>query len=308
MYVVTGASGHTGSVVARTLLERGERVRVLLRDEAKAEPWRRWGAEVVLADLRDVASLSLSMVGAQGAYLMVPPPVPSSVGVLEACWTVVDAMRRAVDESGLPHFVLLSSVGAQHSNGTGLVKTLNLAERELGSLGRPMTIVRSAYFMENWGAGLSSVVSSGLLPSFLGPSDREVHMVATRDVGETAAGMLREPTLGRRLVELTGPEDYSPSDVAATLRRLLGRPVSVEEHMPAAQIPMLMDMGFSEELANLLAELNDATNRGRLTFEQSGLVVRGWTTLEEVLAGMLRAMGALPHKEAGAAVGTTPSS
>lgn len=307
MYVVTGASGHTGSVVARTLLERGERVRVILRNESKAEPWRKWGAEVVLADLRDVAALALAMVGAQGAYLMVPPPVPSSVGVLEACWTVVDAMRRAVDESGLPHFVLLSSIGAQHSDGTGIVKTLNLAERELGSLGRPMTILRSAYFMENWGAGLSSVVGSGLLPSFIGPSDRAVHMVAARDVGETAAGMLREPTLGRRLVELAGPEDYSPSDVAATLGRLLGRPARVEEHTPAALVPMLMDMGFSEELANLLAELDDAINRGRLTFEQPGLVVRGWTTLDEVLGDMLRSIGALPRMGAGAEAGTPVS-
>lgn len=295
MYVVTGASGHTGAVVARTLLEQGARVRVILRDEVKAGPWRQWGAEVMLADLRDAAALSLAMVGAQGAYLMVPPPVPSSTGVMEACWTVVDAMRRAVDESGLPHFVLLSSVGAQHVEGTGIVKTLHLAERELGSLGRPMTIVRAAYFMENWGEGLPAVVASGVMPSFIGPSDRPLHMVATRDIGELAAQMLCEPTLSRRVVELAGPVDYSPDEVADTLARLLGRPVRVEEHTPAALVPMLMGLGFSEEVANLLSELDDALNRGRLTFEHPERIVRGRTTLDEVLGGMLRAIGALPH-------------
>jgi uncharacterized protein YbjT (DUF2867 family) len=296
MYVVTGASGHTGAVVARTLLEKGARVRVILRDEAKAGPWRQWGAEVVLADLRDVAALSLAMVGAQGAYLMLPPPVPSSTGVMEACWTVVDAMRRAVDESGLPHFVLLSSVGAQHPGGTGLVKTLNLAERELASVGTPMTLLRSAYFMENWGAGLPAVVASGVMPSFIGPSDRPLHMVATRDVGELAAQLLCEPALSRRVVELTGPVDYSPDEVADTLARLLGRPVRVEEHLPAALVPMLMGQGFSEEVANLLSELDEALNRGQLTFEHPERVVRGRTTLDEVLGGMLRAIGALPHR------------
>ncbi|MFY0564337.1 NmrA family NAD(P)-binding protein [Archangium lansingense] len=295
MFVVTGASGHTGSVVARTLLEQGQRVRVILRDEEKAEPWRQWGAEVVLADLRDVAALAMAMVGARGAYLIVPPPVPASTGVMEACWSVVDSMRRAVEESGLPHFVLLSSVGAQHPEGTGFVKTLYLAERELGSLGRPMTILRSAYFMENWGEGLPAVVDSGVMPDFIAPADRKLHMVATRDVGELAARLLREPTLGRRVLELAGPVEYSPLEVADTLARLLGRPIRVEEHTPAAQVPMLMGMGYSAEVAHLLEELDDAIHHGRLTFEHPIHVVRGWTTLDEVLGNLLRAIGALPY-------------
>ncbi|HEX5751880.1 MAG TPA: NAD(P)H-binding protein [Archangium sp.] len=272
MFVVTGASGHTGAVVARTLLKQGQRVRVVLRDEARAEPWRRWGAEVVRADLRDVSALAVAMVGAQGAYLMVPPPRPASTGVMEARGPVVDAMARAVEESGLPHFVLLSAMGAQHEGGTGLVKTLNLAERELGSRGTPMTILRSAYFMENWGQGLRAVVDSGVMPCFLGPADRRMHMVATRDVGEVAARLLREPTLGRRVVELAGPVEYSPLEVADTLARLLGRPIRLEEHTPAAEVPMLLGM-----------------------VEDPLHMVRGWTTLDEVLGGLLRSLQALPH-------------
>jgi uncharacterized protein YbjT (DUF2867 family) len=247
-----------------------------------------------LADLRDASALAVARVGAQGAYLMVPPPVPASTGVMEACWTVVDAMGQAVEESGLPHFVLLSSVGAQHAGGTGVVKTLNLAERELGARGRPMTILRSAYFMENWGEGLAAVVDSGVMPDFLGPADRRIHMVATRDVGELAARLLREPTFSRRVVELAGPVDYSPIEVADTLARLLGRPIRVDEHTPAALVPMLMAMGYSAEVAHLLADLDDALHHGRLTFEHPERMVRGRTTLDEVLGDLLRAMGALP--------------
>ncbi|WP_052517610.1 NmrA family NAD(P)-binding protein [Archangium violaceum] len=295
MFVVTGASGHTGSVVARALLRQGHRVRVILRDEAKAEPWRRLGADVVLADLRDVSALALAMVGARGAYLMVPPPMPASTGVMEACWSVVDAMGRAVEESGLPHFVLLSSLGAQYPMETGLVKTLYLAERELGSRGTPMTVLRAAYFMENWGEGLPAVADSGVMQVFLGPADRRIHMVAARDVGEVAARLLREPTLGRRVVELTGPVDYSPVEVADTLARLLGRPIRLEEHLPAAGVPMRMGMGFSAEMAHLLAELDNAILHGRLTLEHPLHVVRGWTTLEEVLGGLLRSLQSSPH-------------
>jgi uncharacterized protein YbjT (DUF2867 family) len=305
MYVVTGASGHTGSVVARTLLERDQQVRVVLRDEAKAEPWRQQGAEVVLAELDDVSSMTLALMGADGAYLMMPPPVPSSIGVLEMSWRLVDAMGQAVAASGIPHFVVLSSVGAQHVEGTGLVKMLNLVEREWGALGVPVTFLRASYFMENWGSMLPTAVDSGELPSFIGPSDRKVHMVATRDVGELAAQLLLEPALRRRVVELAGPEDYSPNEVADSLTRLLGRPVHVKEYLPAALMPILEDLGYSAELAGLVAELNEAITRGLLSFEHPDHAVRGRTTLEDVLGGMPRARNALPGMGASAAEGTT---
>ncbi len=305
MYVVTGASGHTGSVVARTLLEKGERVRVVLRDKAKAAPWRQWGAEVALAELQDVPAMTLAMTGARGAYLLIPPPVPSITGVMEACWRTVDAVGQAVKASGVPHLVVLSSVGAQHAEGTGIVKTLNLAEREWGALGPPVTFVRAAYFMENLGGSLPSAVESGVLPSFFSPSDRRIPMAATRDIGEMAARMLLEPALGRRVVELAGPVDYSPNEMADTLARLLGRPIQLAEHAPAALVPMLMGFGFSEELARLMMELTEAINSGHASFEHPQQMVRGRTTLDEVLGGMLRAMNALPHM--GAEERTSPS-
>lgn len=299
MYLVAGATGHTGSVVARTLLEQGEQVRVVLRDAAQAEPWRQRGAEVVLAELGDVRAMTEALRGMEGAYLLLPDPEPSSIGVLEERWRVVDALAQAVKASGVPHFVALSSVGAQHAEGTGLVKTKHTLERELGLLGVAVTFLRAAYFMENWSPWLPTVVHEGVLPSFLGPTDRRVHMVAARDVGQVAARMLREPAISRRVVELTGPVDYSPKEVANTLARLLGRPVHVEEHTPASMVPMLEDLGYSAELAHLMAELVESLNRVQLTFEHPGRVLRGWTTLDEVLGGLLRALNAPPSQPQG---------
>ena len=54
MFVITGATGHVGSVAAETLLAAGEPVRVLVRDAAKAERLRARGAEVFEGDLGDV--------------------------------------------------------------------------------------------------------------------------------------------------------------------------------------------------------------------------------------------------------------
>jgi uncharacterized protein YbjT (DUF2867 family) len=53
MYVVLGATGNTGSVVAKRLLERGKKVRVAGRDAAKLAPFTQWGADTVALDVND---------------------------------------------------------------------------------------------------------------------------------------------------------------------------------------------------------------------------------------------------------------
>src|SRR5580704_14590954 len=73
MFAVAGVSGHTGRVVAETLLGQNKPVRVIVRDAAKGEDWKKRGAEVGLADLDDADALTQALRGASGAYLLLPP-------------------------------------------------------------------------------------------------------------------------------------------------------------------------------------------------------------------------------------------
>jgi uncharacterized protein YbjT (DUF2867 family) len=57
MYVVTGATGNTGSVVARELLARGQQVRVIGRDKNRLRPFEIKGGEAFIADLEDSEAL-----------------------------------------------------------------------------------------------------------------------------------------------------------------------------------------------------------------------------------------------------------
>src|SRR5262245_18831521 len=70
MFVITGATGHTGSAAAKALLEQGKKVRVLARDAKKADSLKARGAEVVSVDLTDQAALGRAVAGAQGVYLI----------------------------------------------------------------------------------------------------------------------------------------------------------------------------------------------------------------------------------------------
>ena len=72
MFAVAGVSGRTGAATAEALLKQGQKVRVLVRDEAQGEPWLRRHAEVAVLDLTDSEALAAALKGLSGAYLLLP--------------------------------------------------------------------------------------------------------------------------------------------------------------------------------------------------------------------------------------------
>lgn len=291
MYVVAGASGNTGAVVARVLLAYGQAVRVILRSEAKAAPWRGLGAEVALGDIEDAEVLARALRGAAGAYLLVPPD-PTSPDPVGRARRLIDSVARAVEASGVPHVTFLSSVGAQHEEGTGIVRTLYLGEQRLAQFGAAVTFLRAAAFMENLASSIGPALAGGTFYSFLSPADRRIPMVATQDIGEVAAWTLLLPSRGPRVIELAGPIDYSPAEVAAVVSRLSGKNIPAAVAPQEGMAPMLQSFGLSLEMAQEMASLNAAINSGHVAFSQKdALFLRGKTPLEQVLGPLLPASG-----------------
>jgi uncharacterized protein YbjT (DUF2867 family) len=289
MFAIVGASGHTGSVVAETLLGQKKAVRVVARDAAKGEPWRARGAEVALAAVDDAAALTRAFAGAQGAYVLLPPNVQSSTP-LDDARRVAAAIATAVRAAKLPHLVLLSSVGAEHEGGTGPIRGLHVAEREIGGTGTTLTAIRAAYFMENW-AGALGMLDQGALPTFL-PAAVPFPQVATRDIGLAAAAALAEPPRASQVIQLAGPRDYSPDDVAAALSALTGKAVTARQAPLDAVVPTFTSFGVSAAIAELFREMYAGIASGHVAFApESSAVrsVRGTTRIEDVLRGALRA-------------------
>src|SRR5437763_10071157 len=77
MYVVTGATGHTGHIVATQLLANGEKVRAIGRSAERLQSIVGKGAEPFVADLTDKQALSKAFAGARGVYAMIPPVLPA---------------------------------------------------------------------------------------------------------------------------------------------------------------------------------------------------------------------------------------
>ncbi len=286
MYVIAGATGNTGRVVASTLLEEGKSVTVLVRDAEKAEAWRKKGAGVAVAALNDAKALGAVLAKAEGAYLLVPPNYAAQ-DLLATNSHVADALAEAVKASGVGKVVFLSSIGAQHEGGTGPIRGLHHAETVISAAAKNVTFVRAAYFLQNWGPNFAGARADGVLHSLL-TAERKIPMVSVVDIGKCAARYLAEPANGRRVVELAGPEDYSPRDIAAALGAALGKAVKLETHPVEAAVPTLAGMGIPESTARLFAEMLGGINSGHVDYEGAGAKFeRGSVTAAEAIREML---------------------
>ena len=309
MFAVLGASGNTGRVVAETLLSQNKKVRVVVRDVAKGQVWKEAGADVSIADVEDNAALTRAFSDTEGAYVLLPPNF-SSTHVRADNNRRTGTIAAAIEAAGVPHVVLLSSIGAQQAEGTGPVLGLHDAEAVFTRGRAAATFVRAAYFMENWGGALFGV-AQGVLPSFL-LADKAIPLVATRDIGIAAARLLAEGGSGKRVIELAGPREYSPRDVArpcprrrkadrgtggtggrsprdvaAALARAVGKPIAVQEAPEDAMEPALAAAGMNAEWTRLFKELTHGLNTGIVVWEGGHPLWRGETDIQTVLSALL---------------------
>jgi uncharacterized protein YbjT (DUF2867 family) len=276
MFVIVGANGKTGGAVARALLAKGQPVRVVLHSDRSADRWRAAGAEVVLADVQDPASLIVAFRGAQAAYVLNPPEYGVD-DLLVPARRVADAYRSALSATGV-RAVALSSIGAQHAEGIGNILSNHIVESALAPLGT--TFVRAGNFMTNWLPSLS-VLRPGVLSSFLAPLDQATPTVAVPDIATVVVRELL--STGSRTVEVTGPADYSPNQVAAAFATAFGRPVDVEVIPRERWFEVLTTkFGFPEGAVGNWIQMWDGFNSGHIRFE--GTPERGQLTIEEFAA------------------------
>ena len=286
MYAVAGVTGNTGSVVADELIRRGKQVRVVVRDAAKGDEWKAKGAEVAVASLDDADALAGALTGVEGAYLLSPPDLKAT-DMIAIGRQRGETFAEAIRKSGVRHVVFLSSVGAQHENGTGPIRSLHQIEKRLIPLGVAVTLLRPAYFLENWGASLGPAASDGMLPSVL-PAGFGFPQIATRDIGVAAADALENPPPAVRIIELAGAEEHTPTEIASVIGAILGKEVKVDEAPLDAIVPALTSFGISEHVAGLYREMNEGLLNGTVDWDGKGERKRGSTTPEEVFRPMLQ--------------------
>ncbi len=265
MYVVLGASGNTGHVVANNLLAAGQKVRVVGRNSAHLQPLAAQGAETFIADVTDAVALAKAFHQADAAYVMIPPN-PASTDPLGYSGRVSDAIAAAVQNAGTKNVVALSSIGADKTSGTGPVLGLHNLEQNLNQISSANVLhLRASYFMENTLPQANAIRQAGNVVTPLRP-DLKLAMIATRDIGAAATQALLHPTVhGKQTRELLGQRDLTYTEVAAMIGKAIGKPDLKYVRVPDDQFrAVLVQMGMSDQFSKLLLEMIGALNSGHM--------------------------------------------
>ena len=265
MYVVTGATGNTGRVVAETLLAKGKRVRVTGRSAKNLQSGVEKGAEAFVGSVADSSTMLRAFQGAQAVYVMIPPSYTAQD--FRAYQNEVgSAYSSAIRQAGVPFVVNLSSVGAQLSQGAGPISGLYDVEQQLSQLnGVNIIHLRPGFFMENLLFNLDLIRNQNIVGTPL-RGDLPIPMIATRDIAEVAAQLLLSLDFsGPSSKELLGQRDISMNEATRIIGKAIGKEGLAYVQFPYQQAEQaMMAMGLSQDVARSLNEMDQALNEERV--------------------------------------------
>lgn len=265
MITIMGATGNIGKKITEILRKAGEKVRALGRSENKLAELKRAGSETMAGDAADAGFLTGAFRGADAVFTMIPPN-PRSPDYHAEQDRQGEAIVEAIRRSGVRYVVALSSLGAEPSEGTGLLEGLHAQEERLKQLeGVNVLILRPGAFFENFYMMLDFIKQMGYLGDSATP-DRGMPMVATRDIADVAARALtaRDWT-GVAMRELLGPRDLTFAEATRILGEQIGKPdLKYVQFSYADEARMLVQAGLSESFANLYVEMTRGFNEGKI--------------------------------------------
>ncbi len=233
MILLTGVTGKTGGETARQLLQKGARLRAIVRDASRAADLAAAGVELVVGDVSDAGTVRRALEGAGKAFLT----LPNGRHQLEQEIQFTDLAVAA----GLRHLVKMSSMEAVAHARTPIPRAHWAVEEHIRASGLAWTMVKPNFFMQNLLASAGSIRAqrSFSLPMGNGTTG----MADIRDIGAVCAEVLTGTGHAGQSYEITGPEVLTFHDVAERFSAVLGERVRY--------VPMPMDQ-FRERMGNIL--------------------------------------------------------
>jgi uncharacterized protein YbjT (DUF2867 family) len=284
MHIILGATGHIGSVLIKLLAERGEQVTGVTHNRDNVKQIEAAGAKAAVVDVQDTNGLRALFKKGTRLYLLNPPGNFAADSLAEEKQSI-SSILSALEDSPIEKIVAESTYGAQPGDQLGDLDVLYGMEQALAMTPRYVSILRGSYYMSNFDMDLDTARSEGKIYTLF-PIDFKIPMVAPADIAYFAADLLLEAKENTAVHYITGPQDYTPRDVANAFGKALGRTVeAVEVERPKWQ-EFLMKAGFSEASATSMANMTAVTLEQ--DFEVGKAPKRGNITLEEYIDHLVK--------------------
>ncbi|MEO8224407.1 MAG: SDR family oxidoreductase [Gammaproteobacteria bacterium] len=244
MILLTGVTGKIGGETAKQLVEKGIRLRALVRDAAKAAELAAAGVELVVGDIADAGAVKAALTGAEKALLLLPNGEHQET--LEKQFTDLCVAAR------VKHLVKMSSMEAVATARTPIPRAHWAVEEYIRACGLPWSIVKPNFFMQNLLGSARSIKEQGRFSLPMG--EGTTGMADARDIGAVCAAVLTGKGHAGKSYEITGPEVLTFHDVAARFTEVLGKKVEYAP-MPMAQFRARMTTVLKPWHLNAVCEL-----------------------------------------------------
>jgi len=234
--LVLGASGKTGRRVVDRLIAAGLPVRAASRSGETRFDWE------------DQATWAPALAGVEAAYITYYPDL-----AFPGAADTVGAFAELAVANGVRRLVLLSGRGEEGAR---------LAEQRVQSSGADWTLVRCAFFNQNFSETFADAVRYGTLA--MPGGDTAEPFLDADDIADVVFAALTDDRHIGRLYELTGPRLLTLAEAAEELGTALGRKVRYLPVSAAEYASDLVTHGFPEveavPIAELIAEVLDGRN------------------------------------------------
>ena len=221
MMVIIGATGSVGRALVDHLCDAGERPRIVVRDERKADRWK-GRVETTLGDLREASTRERAFADARKVFCLLHRAAAGARS---------DDHRRDSRRRGAPHREALDDwsvvVSSHRSPASGTRGVDSRLRRTVD------TFLRPGFFMANTLRWAAAIKAEGRVVT--PAADGMIAPISERDIAEIAKLSLLQPGHEGKTYELTGSELTSARGQVATLSGVLGHPIEcVDAEMDGA--------------------------------------------------------------------------
>ncbi|MGY0386511.1 SDR family oxidoreductase [Nocardioides sp. WG-D5] len=254
---ITGASGHLGRLVADQLLDTVDPAEVVLltRDPAKLADYAARGADVRAADFDKPDELVDAFAGVERVLLISTDAVGARV---EGHRNAIDAAAKA----GVRHIAYTSISEPTPDNPAGVVADHAATEDALRESGLAWTMLRNNLYADMQVDSVAQAAAAGQLVTNFG--DGGAAYVTREDCAAVAVGVLTSEGHEGKAYDVTGPQAYTATDLAALATEKAGTPVEVVQVDDEAYTAGLVSAGVPDFIAPLFTSFGTATRLGKL--------------------------------------------
>jgi NAD(P)H dehydrogenase (quinone) len=281
--LVTGASGHLGSLVIAQLLARGIAASDIVagsRNPAKLTELVAKGIDTRKVDFNDASSLVSAFSGIDRLLIISTDELGTPGKRLEQHKAAVSAAKSA----GVGR-IFYTSLPKAESSAVSFAPDHFGTEQAIRESGLPYTIFRNSWYMENLFMSMPAALASGQW--YTSASDGKTSYIARADVAKAIAGGLASPTIDSKIYTLTGETAHTREEIAALVSQATGKPLAVVNLTDAQLAEGMAAAGVPAPFIPTFVSFDTATRAGDLglvTSDSADLAGEKLVTLPDFVA------------------------